>query len=213
MEEDEMEMEGEVVVGQMPTVMVPRHINKRALKNKALSVGFNDKELRDFVTGFHKRKKKRRKEAEKQLQEKERLRRIEARKKRKQEKELALYGRVLSSENPAFTGSEHDDADDADNDYEKDELDLPASVSETKTYEDGPTKITVTTREISHEYDDLRPNPVVIVPKPTITAEKNNCLAPKKKPLKKVSKQKSSKNKKKKSGLRKKDKRVRGKTM
>jgi hypothetical protein len=35
---------------------------------------------RDFVTGFHKRKKKRRKEAQKVLQEKERKKRIEARK-------------------------------------------------------------------------------------------------------------------------------------
>jgi len=42
-----------------------RHIRKRALKNKALSVKFNEKDLRDYVTGFHKRKKKRRKEANK----------------------------------------------------------------------------------------------------------------------------------------------------
>lgn len=35
---------------------------------------------RDFVTGFHKRKKKRRKEAQKILQEKERKKRIEDRK-------------------------------------------------------------------------------------------------------------------------------------
>ncbi|KAM1245633.1 hypothetical protein ACFX13_037645 [Malus domestica] len=42
-----------------------RHIKKRALKNKALVVTFNEKELSDFVSGFPKRKKKRRKEAEK----------------------------------------------------------------------------------------------------------------------------------------------------
>lgn len=35
---------------------------------------------RDFVTGFHKRKKKRRKEAQKVLQEKERKRKIQERK-------------------------------------------------------------------------------------------------------------------------------------
>ncbi|XP_064964727.1 uncharacterized protein LOC135612380 [Musa acuminata AAA Group] len=79
--EEEDDFDEGVVVGQLSTVMVPKHIKKRALRNKALTVGFNDKELRDFVTGFHKRKKKRRKEAQRQLQEKDRLKRIEARKK------------------------------------------------------------------------------------------------------------------------------------
>lgn len=37
--------------------------------------------VRDFVTGFHKRKKKRRKEAQKQQEEAMRRKRIEARKK------------------------------------------------------------------------------------------------------------------------------------
>jgi ribosomal RNA-processing protein 17 len=36
----------DVVVGQMPTVMVPKHINKRSLKNKALSVTLDKKALR-----------------------------------------------------------------------------------------------------------------------------------------------------------------------
>jgi len=40
------EEEEDVVVGQMPTVMVPKHINKRALKNKALSVTLDKKALR-----------------------------------------------------------------------------------------------------------------------------------------------------------------------
>lgn len=35
-----------VVVGQMTTVMVPRHIKKRSLKDKALSVSFDEKTLR-----------------------------------------------------------------------------------------------------------------------------------------------------------------------
>ncbi|XP_039786059.1 uncharacterized protein LOC120652339 isoform X2 [Panicum virgatum] len=96
----------DVVVGQMPTVMVPKHINKRSLKNKALSVTLDKKALKDFVTGFHKRKKKRRKEAQKVLQEKERKKRIEERKRRKQEKEIALYGRVLSSDD---AGLENED--------------------------------------------------------------------------------------------------------
>jgi hypothetical protein len=40
------ESEEDVVVGQMPTVMVPKHINKRSLKNKALSVTLDKKALR-----------------------------------------------------------------------------------------------------------------------------------------------------------------------
>jgi ribosomal RNA-processing protein 17 len=49
------EMEGagseaeDVVVGQMPTVMVPKHINKRALKNKALSVSLDKKALKSVL--------------------------------------------------------------------------------------------------------------------------------------------------------------------
>ncbi|KAM1045961.1 hypothetical protein EV1_036464 [Malus domestica] len=58
-----------------------RHIKKRALKNKALVVTFNEKELSDFVSGFPKRKKKRRKEAEKKQGEALRRKRLELRKK------------------------------------------------------------------------------------------------------------------------------------
>jgi hypothetical protein len=45
-EMDALESEEEVVVGQMPTVMVPKHIKKRSLKNKALSVTLDEKALR-----------------------------------------------------------------------------------------------------------------------------------------------------------------------
>jgi hypothetical protein len=45
-EMDASESEEEVVVGQMPTVMVPKHIKKRSLKNKALSVTLDEKALR-----------------------------------------------------------------------------------------------------------------------------------------------------------------------
>jgi ribosomal RNA-processing protein 17 len=45
-EMDASESESEVVVGQMPTVMVPKHIKKRSLKNKALSVTLDEKALR-----------------------------------------------------------------------------------------------------------------------------------------------------------------------
>ncbi|KAL6538633.1 hypothetical protein OROGR_012621 [Orobanche gracilis] len=58
-----------------------RHIKKRALKNKSLSVSFDEKDLKDYVTGFHKRKKKRRKEAMQKQEEAERRKRIEQRKK------------------------------------------------------------------------------------------------------------------------------------
>ncbi|KAM1045962.1 hypothetical protein EV1_036464 [Malus domestica] len=63
-----------------------RHIKKRALKNKALVVTFNEKELSDFVSGFPKRKKKRRKEAEKKQGEALRRKRLELRKK------VGIYG-------------------------------------------------------------------------------------------------------------------------
>lgn len=57
------------------------HLKKRALKNKALGINFNEKDLKDYVTGFHKRKKKRRKEAQKQQNEALRRKRCEERKK------------------------------------------------------------------------------------------------------------------------------------
>ncbi|KAF0913515.1 hypothetical protein E2562_023257 [Oryza meyeriana var. granulata] len=171
---EEMEGSGseaeDVVVGQMPTVMVPKHIKKRSLKNKALSVSLDKKALKDFVTGFHKRKKKRRKEAQKILQEKERRKRIEDRKRRKQEKEIALYGRVLSSDNA--------DGEDFENDGDEMETDdLPEP--EVKTYEDGGTKITVTTSEIIREDDDDL-GPKRVAPASTSYANKSPSMVPKK---------------------------------
>ncbi|XP_006650088.1 ribosomal RNA-processing protein 17 [Oryza brachyantha] len=191
---EEMEGSGseaeDVVVGQMPTVMVPKHIKKRSLKNKALSVSLDKKALKDFVTGFHKRKKKRRKEAQKILQEKERRKRIEERKRRKQEKEIALYGRVLSSDNA--------DGEDFENDGDEMETDdLPAS--EVRTYEDGGTKITVTTSEITHEEDDDDLGPKRVAPastsyaskSPGMAAKKSTSLGVKKKPSKRTFRNKS----------------------
>lgn len=55
-------------------------LKKRALKNKALGITFNEKDLNDYVTGFHKRKKKRRKEAQKQQNEALRRKRNDERK-------------------------------------------------------------------------------------------------------------------------------------
>ncbi|KAM3227451.1 hypothetical protein ACQJBY_059310 [Aegilops geniculata] len=195
------EEEGEdVVVGQMPTFMVPKHINKRALKNKALSVSLDKKALkygtatsfslwavaaRDFVTGFHKRKKKRRKEAQRITQEKDRRKRIEARKKRKQEKEIALYGKVVSSEN---ADGEVGDGDGMD-----------AAAPEIKTYEDGGTRITVVTSEITHgEEDDQKSVSRSYAKKScgVVSAKKQPSLGVKKKPPPKRQFSKSKKTKK-----------------
>lgn len=184
------ESEEDVVVGQMPTVMVPKHINKRALKNKALSVTLDKKALRDFVTGFHKRKKKRRKEAQKILQEKERKKKIQDRKRRKEEKEIALYGRVLSSDNNDGAGFEDigDDGEDMENDE---------PLSEIKTYEDDGTRIIVTTSEITPEDDDIGPKTVGPVAtsytnkNPSSFAKKNNSLGVKNKSQKRTFKSKS----------------------
>eukprot|EP00261_Vitis_vinifera_P032330 XP_019073573.1 PREDICTED: ribosomal RNA-processing protein 17 isoform X2 [Vitis vinifera] len=93
--------------GGQPRPPHAKHIKKRALRNKALSVSFNEKDLRDFVGGFHKRKKKRRKEAQQKLQESQRIKRIVERKKRKLERELVQYGGA-----PTATGSEPDECDD-----------------------------------------------------------------------------------------------------
>ncbi|KAL6992648.1 hypothetical protein U1Q18_010760 [Sarracenia purpurea var. burkii] len=111
-----------------------RHIKKKTLKNKALSVAFDEKDLRDFVTGFHKRKKKRRKEAEQQLQEVQRRKRIEARKKRKLEREFVLYGGV-----PAGPSAGTDEG--------------------TTMYDNVDVRVTVTTSEISHKEESPRERP------------------------------------------------------
>ncbi|KAF8728691.1 hypothetical protein HU200_017963 [Digitaria exilis] len=179
----------DVLVGQMPTVMVPKHIKKRSLKNKALSVTLDKKALRDFVTGFHKRKKKRRKEAQKVLQEKERKKRIEDRKRRKQEKEIAMYGRVLSSDDVRLENE--------DNDNDGEEIENDESLPEIKTYEDDATRITVTTSVITPEDADIEPRTAGPMPvsytnkNPSAVAKKNSSLGVKKKPQKRTFKNKS----------------------
>ncbi|GLT49449.1 hypothetical protein SLA2020_230020 [Shorea laevis] len=128
---------------QLPKVR-GHHIKKRALKNKALAVSFNEKDLRDYVTGFHKRKKKRRKEAQKKQNEALRRKRIEERKKRKLERELALYGGA-----PPSIGSERGESDRVVE--EENEGEAFASVADTTTYDNGNVTVTVTTSEISRE--------------------------------------------------------------
>ncbi|KAK9936266.1 hypothetical protein M0R45_013115 [Rubus argutus] len=165
-----------------------RYINKRALKNKAVAVTFNEKDLSDFVSGFHKRKKKRRKEAEKKQGEALRRKILELRKKRRLEKELALFGGV-----PQATNSAPDENDEEDENQEEDEESEPdAPISGTTTYENGDIKVTVTTSEISREEEI---NPVekteAIVPETVGANKKNNVPVSKKKPFKKVGKRKS----------------------
>ncbi|KAL3522187.1 hypothetical protein ACH5RR_015021 [Cinchona calisaya] len=136
--------EAAVEESELPAGKAARHIKKRALKNKSLSVSFDEKDLKDFVTGFHKRKKKRRKEAEHKLQEAERRKRIEARKKRKLERELVMYGGAPPDSNA--------DVDESDDNQDGSEEEEPiASVSGTTMYDNGDVQVTVTTNEISRE--------------------------------------------------------------
>ncbi|CAA0825124.1 Unknown protein [Striga hermonthica] len=122
-----------------------RHIKKRALKNKSLSVSFNEKDLKDYVTGFHKRKKKRRREALQKQEEAERRKRIEQRKKRKLERDFVMFG-------GAPFGSDAEDAAEPDEEDEHDEDTEPADpVSDTMMYDNGDVQVTVTTREIARE--------------------------------------------------------------
>lgn len=173
------------LVPSRPAV-IGQHIKKRVLRNKALSVGFNDKDLRDFVTGFHKRRKKRRKEAQKQLAEKDRLKRIEARKRRKLEKEFASTGAISARNDLANSGSApRDDG----NDLEDDEPMQTKSVSGITTYETGDTNIIVTTSELTRE--EVVSTPVI----PYRHAEKKQSLSHKSRPLKKVGNKNLSKKK------------------
>ncbi|XP_010533866.1 PREDICTED: ribosomal RNA-processing protein 17 [Tarenaya hassleriana] len=134
-------MEGDLELDETAPPTRVRHIKKRALKNKGLSVSFNEKDLRDFVDGFHKRKKKRRKEAQKQQEETLRKKRIEARKKRKLEEQfVAGAGQNVENEEEGEEVQEPEEPD--------------ASVSGTMTYDTGDLKVTVTTSEISHEEDE-----------------------------------------------------------
>ncbi|KAI4356154.1 hypothetical protein L6164_000198 [Bauhinia variegata] len=162
-----------------------RHLKKRCLKNKALAVGFNEKDLRDYVTGFHKRKKKRRKEAQRQQEEAQRRKRSEERKKRKLEKEFALYGGM-----PPTSGSEPDE-------INEDQEDKEDSIAGTKTYENDDLKVTVVTSEISREdaesYAGERKETAAAVFQSDRATDKKPKSVPinKKKPFKKVAKHRS----------------------
>ncbi|KAL2932109.1 Nucleolar protein 12 [Bienertia sinuspersici] len=135
------------VVGQ-PSASRGNHINKRALRNKSLSVSFNEKDLRDYVGGFHKRKKKRRKEALKQQEVVKRRKLLEDRKRRRKERQHALYGDAPPD----------DDAKSADEDLDQnDEIEMNPSISGTTSYDNGNMMVTVTTSEITHEEEEEHP--------------------------------------------------------
>ncbi|XP_031395429.1 ribosomal RNA-processing protein 17 [Punica granatum] len=165
-----------------------RHIKKRALKNKALSVTFNEKDLRDYVSGFHKRKKKRRKEAQKKQEEALRRKRIGERKKRKLEKELALFGGAPPPEN---TEPDEDDADDF---HETDEEIEPHELtSGMMIYDNGHMKVTVTTSDISREDESISAEhnaQAMLQNRPSGMAKTNSLSVSKKKSFKRVAKQK-----------------------
>ncbi|XP_073150935.1 uncharacterized protein [Henckelia pumila] len=129
-----------------PPLVRSRHIKKRALKNKSLSVSFNEKDLKNFVTGFHKRKKKRRKEAILKQEEAARRKRIELRKKRKLEREFVTFGGL--SPHP---GSDAIESDEKHEDEEA--IQQVASVSGMAMYDNGDMQIVVTTSEIAGEVD------------------------------------------------------------
>ena len=58
----------------------PRHVAKRARRDKSVEAVFDEASRREFLTGFQKRKNQRRKAAEKHLEEKARRARLDARK-------------------------------------------------------------------------------------------------------------------------------------
>ncbi|GAB2211259.1 hypothetical protein Droror1_Dr00016552 [Drosera rotundifolia] len=170
----------EVAVGQLPAARGGGHTKKRALKNKALSVSFCEKDLKDYVTGFHKRKKKRRKEAKQQQEAAERRKRVEQRKRQKLEREYAIYGVAP----PATADGEEQEEDE--------EIETIPSVSGTALYDNGDIKVTVTTSKISKEEEDNPiKKPAIEASAPsTVATKKHNIPVSKKKPMKKAARQK-----------------------
>ncbi|CAK7350700.1 unnamed protein product [Dovyalis caffra] len=165
---------------QIPPTRVA-HIKKRVLKNKGVSVSFSEKDLKDYVTGFHKRKKKRRKEAIKQQEEKLRLKRIAGRKQRKLEKEFALYGGAPPATDQSNVYEEYDE-----------ESEPIASINGTTKYDNGEMQVTVTTCEISQQDEDGPSEKTQADVPRLIEADKTHKLSvSKKKSFKKVSKHKS----------------------
>ncbi|XP_074331312.1 uncharacterized protein LOC141668357 [Apium graveolens] len=163
------------------------HIKKRALKNKSLSVSFNEKDLNDYVTGFHKRKKKRRKEGQIQQQEAERRKRIEKRKQRKLERDFVQNGEAQPTTDKIPVEDEGEEED------EEEEINEIARVSGTTMYDNGDVKVMVTTSEINGDEEEFKSEMEKDVPRLTTgSKEKQHKISvTKKKPLKRVEKRKS----------------------
>ncbi|KAJ1391695.1 Nucleolar protein 12 [Sesbania bispinosa] len=173
-------MEEEAV--PLPVQRKGAHFKKKALKNKALGISFNEKDLKDYVTGFHKRKKKRRKEAQKQQEEALRRKRNEDRKKRKLERELA-YGGVPPTDDP-----EPDEIDE-----HQDVTEQVESIAETKTYENADLKVTVVTSEINPEEESYpsERKEAAMYPHSVVADKRQGVPINNKKPFKKVAKKRT----------------------
>lgn len=153
-------------------------LKKRALKNKALGINFNEKDLKDYVTGFHKRKKKRRKEAQKQQHEALRRKRNEERKKRKLEREFVHNGGVPPGEI---------------DECQEEVPEQHESIAETKTYENDDLKVTVVTSEINPEEESYPSERKVAAVSPdSVEADKRHVVpVSNKKSFKKAAKHRS----------------------
>ncbi|XP_062087337.1 uncharacterized protein LOC133794156 [Humulus lupulus] len=191
-------MEKEVERQQIPAASSRNlHIKKRVLKNKALAISFDEKDLRNYVTGFQKRKKKRRKLALQQQDEALRRKRIEARKKRKLERDFVSFGGAPPVTDSAPDGSEEHNEEEEDEDSEP----IP-SVSGTTIYDNGDLQVSVTTSEITRE-EDIIPSVKIERPlvQPIAASQKHKVPVTKKKPMKRVVRHKSkSKSKSEKRG-------------
>ncbi|KAG6778679.1 hypothetical protein POTOM_015022 [Populus tomentosa] len=141
------------------------HIKKRALKNKAVSVSFNEKDLR---CGYW--------SCDNLLVVVE----IKGLFLRKLEKEFALHG------GPPATN----ESDEYEEDHEESEP--IASVNGTTKYDNGDMQVTVTTSEISREDKDSSSEKTQVAAPSLVEANKTHKLSvSKKKSFKKVSKRKS----------------------
>ncbi|KAK9706644.1 hypothetical protein RND81_07G141300 [Saponaria officinalis] len=159
------------------------HIAKRALRNKSLSVSFDEKDLKDFVGGFQKRKKKRRKVALIQQGEADRRKRLEIRKQLRLDKEYALYGSAPPDKDGEAPEEEPEQNDES-------ESELRPSISGTTTYENGDVIVTVTTSELNLEEEKDHPVTKSTSVRPVSAGAKKqqNIPVSKKKPFKKVRK-------------------------
>jgi ribosomal RNA-processing protein 17 len=140
-----------------------KHVPKRALRNKSLIITFDENDRREFVTGFHKRKKQRRKLAEQQQQIKEREKRLADRKRRRLAIKLAS-GEIteVPDENPKPSSAgdiseQEDDGGDSNH---------GSIVNGTLTYEDGDITTIVNTCELNSENEDVETSNPNVFPNP-----------------------------------------------